>query len=107
MYLAGAQMQPASVLELIRRLRDAWYETTAEKVERALLVRSVQVRLLRTDREAILRVTGDRRPEYAELRRRCFTSTSATAAGPPDRSGLSLRRCRQRARARAAPLRAV
>ena len=68
MYLAGAQMQPSSVLELIRRLRDARYENTAEKVERALLVRTVQVRLFRTDREAILRVTGDRRPEYAELR---------------------------------------
>jgi hypothetical protein len=56
------------VLELIRRLRDARYELTAEKVERVLLVRTVQVRMLGFDREAILRVTGDRRPEYAELR---------------------------------------
>ena len=68
MYLAGVQMQPAPVLELIRRLRDARHELTAEKVERALLVRTVEVRLLRVDREAILRVTRDRRPEYAELR---------------------------------------
>ncbi|HET9287320.1 MAG TPA: hypothetical protein VFO26_07175 [Gaiella sp.] len=61
-------MQPASMLELIRRLRDAGYELTAEKLECALLVRTVQVRLLRVDREAIVRVTWDRRPEHAELR---------------------------------------
>ena len=68
MYLAGAHISPTSVLELIRRLRDARCEITAEKVERALLVRTVQVSFLRADRDAILRVTRDRRPEYAELR---------------------------------------
>ena len=68
MYLAGAHISPASVLELIRRLRDARSELTAEKVERALMVRTVPVTFMRADREAILRVTEDRRPEYAELR---------------------------------------
>jgi hypothetical protein len=41
---------------------------TADKVERALGVRTLQVTLTESDRVALLRVTEDRPPEYAALR---------------------------------------
>jgi hypothetical protein len=67
-YLAGVQMRPKDVLELIRRLRDARLDPTAERLEAALLVRTLQFDLRQVDRDAILHVTQDRRPEFAALR---------------------------------------
>lgn len=68
MYLAGAQVQPRLVPELIRRLREARCDLTAEKVERGLGVRTVHVALGSADREALLRVLEDKPAEFAELR---------------------------------------
>jgi hypothetical protein len=67
-FLAGAQLEPRFAPELIRRLRAAGYVMTADKLERTLGVRTLQVTLTETDRVALLRVTEGCPPEYAALR---------------------------------------
>lgn len=81
MYLAGAHVQPRLVPELIRRLREARCDLTAEKVERGLGVRTVGVALGNSDRDALLRVLEDKPAEFAELREALLAEVVARKRG--------------------------
>jgi hypothetical protein len=83
MYLAGTQVQPRLVPELIRRLREARCDLTAEKVERGLGVRTVGVALGRADREALLRVLEDKPAEFADLREALLAEVAVRKRGGP------------------------
>ena len=68
MFLSDVAIQERFVPELVRRLEAAHCDATAHKLERALGVRNLHLVLEPSDRDAILRVTEDTTPEFAELR---------------------------------------
>jgi hypothetical protein len=67
MFLAGVQVPDAVLLELARRLRDAQFADTADKLERAWSEEDKQVALETDDREALLSVLVAGPDELTEL----------------------------------------
>jgi hypothetical protein len=67
--VAGVTVRARHLPELSTRLRLAGYPFVAEKVERALGVRTRRVPFDAFEREAIVRVVADRPPEFSELHR--------------------------------------
>ena len=68
MFLAGVPVRDGIVLELARRLRDAQFTDTADKLERAWRQEDKMLALETDDREALLGVLSDGLDEFAELR---------------------------------------
>lgn len=67
--VAGVSIEARHAPELISRLRAAGYPFVADKVERALTVRTTHVTFGAAEREAIVRVVADGPPEFSELYR--------------------------------------
>ena len=67
--VAGVTVSARHVPELITRLRAAGYPFVAEKVERALGLRTVHVGFDAAEREAIVRAVDDKPPYFSELYR--------------------------------------
>ena len=67
-FLAGVQVRDGIVLDLARRLRDAQFLDTADKLERAWSQEDAQVALEADDRRALLSVLADGPEELADLR---------------------------------------
>lgn len=67
--VAGVTVEARHLPELITRLRTAGYPFVAEKVERALSLRTVHVGFDAAEREAIVRAVADKPPAFAELYR--------------------------------------
>jgi hypothetical protein len=67
--VAGVKVRARHVPELIERLRMAGYPFVADKVERALGLRTVPVAFDAAEREAIVRAVADQPPEFSELYR--------------------------------------
>ena len=67
--MAGVPVEARHVPELIVRLRRAGHPYVANKVERALSVRTVHVPFGTAEREAIVGAVADRPPQFSELYR--------------------------------------
>jgi hypothetical protein len=67
--VAGVTLEARHIPELITRLRLAGHPFVAEKVERALGLRTVHVTFDAAEREAIVDVVADRSREFSELYR--------------------------------------
>jgi hypothetical protein len=67
--VAGVRVEARHVPELIERLRTAGYPFVAEKVERALGLRTVPVLFDDAEREAIVGAVSDKPPQFSELYR--------------------------------------
>jgi hypothetical protein len=60
-YLAGVAVRARDAIELIWRLRSYGFNDTAERIERALTIRTLQAELRDSDRDAVLYALVDRR----------------------------------------------
>ena len=67
--VAGVTVEARHLPELITRLRASGYPFVAEKVERALGLRTVHVGFDAAEREAIVRAVDDKPPHFSELYR--------------------------------------
>jgi hypothetical protein len=67
--VAGVRIEARHVPELIERLRTAGYPFVADKVERALGLRTVPVAFDVAEREAIFGAVSDKPPQFSELYR--------------------------------------
>jgi len=60
-YLAGVAVRARDAIELIWRLRSYGFNDTAERIERALTIRTLPAELRDSDRDAVLYALVDRR----------------------------------------------
>jgi len=60
-YLAGVAVQARDAIELIWRLRNYGFDDTAERIQRALTIRTLPAELRDVDRDAVLYALVDRR----------------------------------------------
>ncbi len=67
--VAGVPLEARHVPELIVRLRRSGHPYVADKVERALSIRTVHVSFGAAEREAIVGAVADRPPQFSELYR--------------------------------------
>jgi len=67
--VAGVTVEARHLPELITRLRASGYPFVAEKVERALGLRTVHVAFDAAEREAIVHAVYDKPPHFSELYR--------------------------------------
>jgi len=60
-YLAGVAVQARDAIELIWRLRNYGFDETAERIQRALTIRTLPAELRESDRDAVLYTLVDGR----------------------------------------------